>query len=135
MTSDNTPACVQRVIEIILRPERDLARAYVDDILIFSNLYNEHLKHLEIVFTKLLFHNIHLSPKNRFLSYSSLALLGQRPDVLRLSEVEYKLQATSKLAFPHTLKRLKYYLGLTLWHRQVIDHCAKRTAALQARKI
>lgn len=129
----NSPANVQRVLDTILRPEREFTRAYIDDILIFSNSFSEELKLFQIFFTKLLKHNIHLSPKKCFLSYPSVALLGQRVDALGLSSAKDKLQAITKLAFPRTLKQLVYYLGLTSWLRQFVDHCAKRAAALQAR--
>ncbi|POS82631.1 hypothetical protein EPUL_004731, partial [Erysiphe pulchra] len=131
----NSPAYIQRVIDTILRQERDFARAYMDDILIFSKSFDEHIKHFKIVFTKLLKHNIHLSPKKCFLNYPSVALLGQRVDALGLSSSEDKLQAISKLTFPCTLKQLEYYLCLTSWLRQYISHYAKRAAALQAQKM
>lgn len=131
----NSPAYVQRIIDTILRDERYFARAYIDDIVIFSHTFQDHLNHLKAVFQKLKDHFIHLSPKKCFLSYPSVALLGQRVDALGLSSATDKLDAIKNLQFPYTLKQLEYYLGLTSWLRQYILGYAQRAAPLQARKI
>lgn len=46
----NSPAYVQRMIDRILRPFRAFARAYVDDIVIYSNSLEELVDHLHQVF-------------------------------------------------------------------------------------
>ncbi|KAI1002601.1 hypothetical protein K3495_g5603 [Podosphaera aphanis] len=127
----NSPAYVQRIIDTILRQER----AYIDDIVIFSRTFADHLRDLRSVFQKLTNHNIHLSPKKCFLNYPSVALLGQKVDALGLASAEDKLRATLSLRFSATLKQLEYYLGLTSWLRQYIENYAKEAAPLQARKI
>lgn len=72
----NSPAYVQRIIDTILRDERSFARTYIDDIVIFSKSFSEHLKHIEQVCRKLEYFNIHLSPQKCFLAYPSVALSG-----------------------------------------------------------
>ncbi|KAI1000757.1 hypothetical protein K3495_g7440 [Podosphaera aphanis] len=131
----NSPAYVQRVIDTILRPDRAYARAYIDNIVIFSGTFEEHESHLQQVFTNLEQHNIHFSPKKCFLSYPSVALLGQRVDALGLSSAEDKLAANAKITFPRTLKQLEYYLGLTSWLRIYFKDYARKAAPLQARKV
>ncbi|KAF7852733.1 hypothetical protein EAF04_010926 [Stromatinia cepivora] len=130
----NSPAYVQRRIDNILRLERGFARAYIDDIVIFSRSFPEHTAHLKQVFTKLRAANIALSPKKCFLSYPSIALLGQKVDALGLASAKDKLEAIQALAFPRTLKQLEYYLGLTGYLRQYIPHYARLSADLQNRK-
>ncbi|KAI1005182.1 hypothetical protein K3495_g3037 [Podosphaera aphanis] len=81
----NSPAYVQRIMDTLLRKHRKFARTYIDDIVIFSKTFEEHIHHLQVVFSKLLEHNIHLSPRKWFLAYPSVDLLGQRVDALGLS--------------------------------------------------
>ncbi|KAI0996230.1 hypothetical protein K3495_g11949, partial [Podosphaera aphanis] len=131
----NSPAYVQRIIDTILRNERDFARSYIDDIVIFSKTFDDHMNHLKAVFQKLKAHRIHLSPKKCFLSYPSVALLGQKVDALGLSSATDKLEAIRNLRFPRTLKQLEYYLGLTSWLRQYIHNYAQISAPLQSRKV
>ncbi|KAI1005666.1 hypothetical protein K3495_g2549 [Podosphaera aphanis] len=122
-------------MDTILRPDRAYARAYIDDIVIFSRTFEEHESHLQQVFTNLEQHNIYLSPKKCFLSYPFVALLGQRVDALGLSSAEDKLAAIAKITFPRTPKQLEYYLGLTSWLRIYVKDYARKTAHLQARKV
>ena len=56
--------------------------------------------------------NILLKPLKTFLRYLSVLILGQRVDVLRLSLLEERLEAISKLTFLRTLKELKTYISL-----------------------
>ena len=130
----NSPAYVQRMIDNILRPFRGFARAYVDDIVIFSNSLDDHLKHLHLVFEKLSGYNICLSPEKSFIGYPSVALLGQRVDAFGLATAEEKLAAITKLAFPQTLRQLEHYLGLTGYLRQYIPYYSAVAQPLQARK-
>ena len=130
----NSPAYVQRMIDRILRPFRGFARAYVDDIVIFSSSLEEHARHLFLVFEKLASVNICLAPTKSYLGYPSVALLGQKVDALGLSTAEEKLAPISKLAFPRNLRQLETYLGMTGFLRQYIPYYAAIVKPLQLRK-
>ena len=47
------PAYFQQLISIVLHDCSDFAMAYLDDIIIFSQNEEDHLKHIEIIFKKL----------------------------------------------------------------------------------
>ena len=47
------PAYFQQLISIVLQDCSDFTMAYLDDIIIFSQNEQEHLKHIEIIFKKL----------------------------------------------------------------------------------
>ena len=130
----NSPAYVQRMIDKILRPFRSFARAYVNDIVIFSNTLEEHIEHLNLVFQCLENFNICLSPAKSYVGYPSVALLGQRVDALGLATAEDKLAAITRLAFPRTLRSLERYLGLTGYLRQYIPYYAAIVRPLHQRK-
>lgn len=49
----NSPATFQRLMNLVLCDFSTFAIAYLDDICIFSNSWEEHLKHLDVVLTKL----------------------------------------------------------------------------------
>ena len=46
MKYKNFAVYVQRFIDFILREQRAFARIYIDDIIIFSNIFEEHVEHL-----------------------------------------------------------------------------------------
>ena len=108
-----SPPYIQRQTDKILRPLRDFARAYVDDIITFSQTLSQHLNHLRQLFTLFRERRIYLNPKKTFLGYPSIILLGQRIDSLKLSTSEEKLATISALRFPRILRELETFLGLT----------------------
>ena len=130
----NSPAYVQRQIDRLLRALRKFARAYVDDVVVFSKTLEEHVDHLRQVFALFSKYGISINPAKAFLGYPSVQLLGQKVDSLGLYTAEDKLRAISKLRFPSTLSQLEIYLGLTGWLRNYVPHYAALTKPLQDRK-
>lgn len=62
----NSPAYVQRRIEIIFRPFREFARPYIDDIVIFSASFEEHMAQLHRIFSFFQSIGMRLSPKKSY---------------------------------------------------------------------
>ena len=75
-------------------------RAFIDDIVIFSDSAKEHLEHLRVIFGLFVEMNIALSPKKAYVGYPSVDLLSFRVNSLGLSITDERLKAFSKLAFP-----------------------------------
>ena len=130
----NSPAYVQRKIDTILRIYKAFAKAYVDDIVVFSRTLEEHVSHLRQVFQLLDSYGIRLSPKKSYLGYPTVALLGQKVDAFGLTIAADKLAAIANLKYPHTLKDLEIYLGFTGWLRNYIAWYAQKSEPLQRRK-
>ncbi|KAI0998999.1 hypothetical protein K3495_g9197 [Podosphaera aphanis] len=130
----NSPAYVQRRIDILLRKCRPFARAYIDDIVIFSKSPEEHYFHLNHVFTILNSHNITLAPTKSFIAYPSVALLGQKVDALGMATAEDKLKAISSFILPENLRSLERFLGLTGYLRHYIPYYSAIIQPLQDRK-
>ena len=66
---------VQRQTDKLLRSYKHFAKAYIDDIIIFSRTLAKHLKHLRIVFDLFKVKRVNLSSTKFFLAYSSITLL------------------------------------------------------------
>ena len=130
----NSAAYVQRQIDRVLRAQCKFAKVYIDDIVIFSHTLEEHLQHLQEVFNVLRTNNISVKPSKAFVGYLSARLLGQKVDSLGLATSEDKLAAIAKLKFLTTLRQLETYLRLTGWLREYVEHYAKKSEPLQARK-
>jgi hypothetical protein len=126
-------AYIQRMINRILQRQRAYARAYIDNIVIFSNTLEEHLKHLHNVFITLKRMRICLSSEKSFLTYSSVQLLEQWVDALELA-IEDKLVAIAGLCFSISLSQLEKYLGLTEYLWQYISKYAAIIKPLQLQK-
>ena len=129
-----SPPYVQRQTDTMLRPFKDFARAFVDDIIIFSRTLQEHLSHLRQIFQLFRSKRVSLSPTKSFIGYPSVTLLGQRVDGLGMSTSQEKIHAITSLRFPETLRDLEIFLGLTGWLRSSIPRYAQLAQPLQERK-
>jgi hypothetical protein len=70
-----SPPYIQRIMDIILRPYRQFARCYVDDIVIFFKIFEEYIEYLNIIFE--LFNRIGITFKDSkiYLDYPSIIFL------------------------------------------------------------
>jgi len=132
----NALAYAQRQINQILRDYgcNSFAKAFVDDIVVYSKTLNDHIHHLKTLFSALANKNVTLSGTKSYIGFLSVTLLGQRVDGLGLSTAEDKMAAIKALSFPATLKDLETYLGMTGWHRHFIPNYAQLAEPLQRRK-
>ena len=130
----NTPPYAQRIIENITRRYRHFIRIYIDDMIIFSKTFTEHLEHLETIFSLFDHFNFTLSPSKSFLGFPTITILGQRVDGFGVSTGQDKIDAIKTLEFPDTLKALERYLGLTGWLRKYIANYAIISEPLQRQK-
>ena len=73
----NAPATFQRLMEACLRDMNTEALfIYLDDVIVFSDDFTTHLKHLEFVFSRLLQFGLKLKPAKCFLLRSTVQFLG-----------------------------------------------------------
>lgn len=94
----NGPSIFQRTMQNILAPYLWLfALVYIDDIVVYSRNYEEHLSHLDKVLEAIERSGLTLSPKKCHLFYSSILLLGHKVSRLGLSTHEEKVKAISEL--------------------------------------
>jgi cleavage and polyadenylation specificity factor subunit 1 len=91
MSFKNSSAYAQRRIDIILRDLKYCCRAFIDDITIFSSTLEKHLRHLAVIFQRLLDYDIKLNSCKTFLNFSSIALLEQHVDELDLHAIKDKI--------------------------------------------
>jgi hypothetical protein len=109
MKHRNITAYVQREMNNLLR-EYLFAKAYIDDVMIFSKTLEDHLEHFDKVFVLFQKMNITLKAIKTYFEYLTIALLDQKIDSLDLFTTEDKLKAIAKMLFFKTLKDLETYL-------------------------
>ena len=110
------------MMNFILCPHKSFAWYYIDDIIIFFKTLENHLGHLNIIFS--LFNKISIYLKNTkiYLDYPLIILLGQWVDEFGLTISEKWIAAIWELKFPEILKDFKTYLGFTGWLHQYIPY-------------
>lgn len=112
----NGPAIFQRIMQGVLAPFLWIfALVYIDDIVIFSKTFEEHISHIDQVFGVINKAKLTLSPSKCHFGYQSLLLLGQKVSRLGLSTHKEKVDAILQLEEPKTPHDLQIFLGMMVY--------------------
>ena len=121
----NGPSIFQRVMQGILAPYLWLfCLVYIDDIVVFSKSYEEHITHLDKVLEAIEKSGITLSPNKCHLFYGSILLLGHKVSRLGLSTHVEKVKAILELERPRKLSQLQAFLGMVVYFSSFIPYYA-----------
>lgn len=117
----NGPPAFQRVMNEVLQEFLWLfVFIYIDDIIVHSQTYEQHLDHLDRVFRALINARFKLSPKKCFFAYQSLKILGEKVSRLGMQTHEEKVEAINRVPRPNSLNELQTFLGLAVYYSQFI---------------
>ena len=98
---------------------------YIDDILVFSKTFHEHIKHLELVFEELINNGLVVSRKKIKLFKNQIEYLGLESEIEN-GQVKLQEHIVQKINnFPNKLedlKTLKSFLGLLNYARPYIKN-------------
>ena len=124
------PATFQRLMNELLRGCQGFAGAYLDDIVIFSCSWEEHLHHLSEVFTVLQNAGLTIKPIKCQFAHGQVHYLGHiigggsiRPD-------PSKVEAVLAYQRPVTKKDVRSFLGLIGYYRKFVPNFADAAAVL-----
>jgi hypothetical protein len=121
----NGPSIFQRIMQGILAPYLWLfCLVYIDDIVIYSQSYEEYINHLDKVLGAIEGAGITLSPSKCHLFYDLILLLGHKVSRLGLSTHEEKVRAILELERPTKLSELQTFLGMVVYFSAFIPFYA-----------
>ena len=122
----NAPAHFQRVVDIILRRFRwDFVLIYIDDIIIYSKTWEDHLKHVHQVFSILAEIGFTVDEKKCHFGYEDLKLLGHQISRLNLATQEEKVTAITALIFSTMVQEVLVTMGQFNYYRSFIERYAE----------
>ena len=128
----NSPPTFQKVMMNTLKSCRSFSLVYLDDIIIFSLSFDEHIQHLTYVLTALQAKSIILNPSKCTLAVPQIDYLGHLICKHRLQPSEEKISAILKIAEPRTLTQANNFLGALGWYRKFIPNFATIAAPIHA---
>lgn len=127
----SAPACFQRLLDTIIGPEFEpRAFAYLDDLVLVSRSFKEHLKLLEEVFSKLREAGLRLNPAKCYFCKKELKYLGHIVNQQGIQTDPEKLSAINQFPTPKTVRQVRSFLGLASWYRRFVPRFAVMSAPL-----
>ena len=122
----NAPATFQRLMERCMG-ELNLRECliFLDDILIYSETFEEHIRRIEAVFSRLKEHGLKLKPSKCEFFKSSVTYLGHVVSERGVETDPEKIRALSEWPEPHNIKTLRSFLGFTGYYRRYIKDYAR----------
>ena len=128
----NAPATFQRLIHDCLGElNMNWCIVYLDDIIIFSDTKEEHLKRLEAVFQKLCAAGLKLKPSKCFFFREEIEYLGHVVSGKGISTNPKKIEAVSKWPTPKTVYDVRSFLGFVGYYRRFIQNFSRITKPIR----
>lgn len=131
----NAPATFQRMMDAVLAGAKwNWCLVYLDDILVISKTFQEHVKHLDDVFTRLEEARLKLKAKKCSLLRRELLFLGHIIAENGIRPNPAKVKVLEHWPVPKTVKEVESFLGLATYFRKFVPGFAKIAAPLNELK-
>ena len=118
----NAPATFQRLMDQVLGNLRyEYALVYLDDVMVHSKTFDEHLVHLEAVLTCLKKANLACKLKKCSFAQESTVYLGHVVSGKGIEPEPSKLEAVKLFAPPRSVKEIRMFIGFVGYYRRFID--------------
>jgi transposase InsO family protein len=119
----NAPATFQRTMDVLLTGLNwKICLVYIDDIMVFSSSFEEHLEHLREVFERLKAANFTIKLSKCYFGKSEAQYLGHIVSRDGVKPDPSKIAAVENFSVPQTLTDVRSFLGIVnYYHRFVPD--------------
>src|SRR6266852_3016044 len=119
----NGPPVFQWAMQEILSPFLWIfTLVYIDDIVVYSKTFKDHLEHVDSVLKAIASSGLTLSPIKFHIGYRSIVILGNIVSRLGLSTHHEKLKAMWELEALSDRKKLETFLGLAVYFSAYIPY-------------
>ena len=122
----NAPAVFQRLMEKVLQQlnpvdGKEFVSVYIDDIIVFSSSFQEHVDHVSRVFKALQNAGLKLKPSKCRLFRKEVEYLGYRLTPDGLLPNAFQTKAVAEFPTPSSLHELRQFIGLASYYRRFIE--------------
>ena len=124
------PATFQRMMDKLLDGIGDFAKAYIDDLVIFSTSWEEHLQHLRTVLQRLQEAGLTVKPTKCQFGMEECTYLGHVVGGGKVQMELSKIAAVQSFGVPRTKREVRSFLGLTGYYRKFIPQYASIASPL-----
>ncbi|TXT11509.1 uncharacterized protein COLE_01919 [Cutaneotrichosporon oleaginosum] len=121
----NAPATFQRMMDSLLAVGKwRWTLAYLDDVIVFSTTFEEHLEHVAWTLSKFIEAGLTIGPAKSHLFHQSLDALGHTVSAIGIGIIGRNVEAIVNQTPPTTLPMLERWHGLTGFYRTSIPNHA-----------
>ncbi len=124
------PATFQRMMDILLRPHQAYAAAYLDDVVVHSVSWEDHLERLRRVLSELRRAGLTANPGKCHLALSEAKYLGFHVGRGLIRPQEKKVEAVRSAPRPTTKTQVRAFLGMAGYYRCFIPNFSSLAASL-----
>lgn len=129
----NSPATYQRIMQDVLGDlHMRTCLIYLDDVIIFSKTYEEHLERLSQVFKKIEAAGMKLAPKKCKFFHEKVVYVGHQVSREGVEPDPDKVRCISDWAVPKTPEDVRRFLGFAGYYRKFVKDFAKIAAPLSS---
>lgn len=127
----NAPATFQRLMELTLRGLTwETCLIYLDDVIIFSKTFEEHLYRLRQVFERIRQAGMKLKPKKCHFVQQQVEYLGHLVSKQGIATDPAKVDKVLNWPTPRSVKELKSFLGMASYYRRFVANFASLAGPL-----
>ena len=123
----NAPAVFQELMQTIFREDSLYCNPYMDDLVIFSSCWSDHVKHVRKVLMKLREARLTANPAKCRWVGNRMEFLGHLVGEGTMSVPEHRLEALASYSRPVTKKGLRAFLGAVGLYRRYVDLLARHS--------
>ena len=124
------PTTFQRLMDRVLQGLQNFTAAYLDDVIIFSENWSDHMTQLRKVFKRLRAAGLTVKKKKCQFGMAQCNYLGHVVGSGLVLPQTDKVQAVRQFAIPQTKKDVRMFLGLAGYYRKFIANFASIAAPL-----
>ena len=130
----NAPATFQRLMDCILRGLTwQICLIYLDDVIVFSKTFNEHLANLRLVFERFRQAGIKLKPSKCQFGRGEVPYLGHIVSKDGVKPDPAKIRAVQEFPTPRNIHEVRSFLGLANYYRKFVKGFCQIAAHLWSR--
>lgn len=123
------PVTFQRLMDEVINGLGQFAKAYLDDIVIFNLSWEDHLRHVQVVLSRLKEAGLTVKVTKCQFAMSECTYLGYIIGGGSVKPEESKLEAINKYPIPKTKRQVRSFLGLSGYYRRFIPNYDYATIA------
>ena len=125
----NAPATFQRLVNK-LTAGIDNCEVYIDDIVVYTDTWEDHIKSIRSLFNKLREANLTVNLVKSEIAHAHVIFLGHVVGQGQVKPIQAKVEAIQKFPVPTTKKELMRFLGMAGYYRRFCRNFSETVAPL-----